>query len=193
MRSASGFELWALSLAKVSAMPSATLHMLRSRWLAWGVHLGLWLLLYLAVIHTGGKTPELTEASASVPAALVVVPVGRIDSLFTPGQWPTPLARTKGINPFFTSHFVPPSVPTPPAPTTKKIDATYQGFFQTGDSPKQAIVKIGDAFVVACIGAAVVTNHFVAEATMQNLILTNAAQTNTLLLNVKRELEVPIK
>jgi hypothetical protein len=171
-------------------MPSATLHLLRSRWLTWGVHLGLWLLLYLAVIHTGGKTPELTEASASAPPMLTVVPVGRIDSLFAPGQWPTPLARTKGLNPFFTSHFVPPSIPPP---TTKKVDATYQGFFQTADSPKQAIVKIGDAFVVAQVGTAVVTNQFVADATMQNLILTNSTQTNSLPLNTKRELEVPIK
>jgi len=189
----SGFASWVSSHAKPSFMPSATLHLLRSRWLTWGVHAGLWLLLYLAVIHTGGKTPELTEASASAPSVLTVVPVGRIDSLFSPGQWSIPLVRTKGLNPFYTYHFVPPSIPPPPAPTTKKIDATYQGFFQTGDSPKQVIVKIGDAFVVVSVGAAVVTNQFVAEATMQNLILTNAAQTNTLPLNAKRELEVPIK
>lgn len=174
-------------------MPSATLQLLRSRWLTWGVNLALWLLLYLAVIHTGGKTPELTEVSASAPPALPVVPVARIDSLFSPAQWPTPLAHTKGLNPFFTSHFVPPAVPTPPPPTTRKIDATYQGFFQTEDGPRQAIVKIGDAFVVTSVGAAVVTNQFVADATMQLLVLTNAAQTNTLPLNVKRELEVPIK
>jgi hypothetical protein len=174
-------------------MPSATLHLLRSRWLTWGVHAGLWLLLYLAVIHTGGKTPELLEASASAPQALTVIPVGRIDSLFSPGQWVTPLAHTKGLNPFFTSHFVPPSIPTPPPPTTKKVDATYQGFFQTADNPKQAIVKIGDIFVVTSVGAAVVTNQFIADATMQNLILTNSTQTNTLPLNAKRELEVPIK
>jgi hypothetical protein len=174
-------------------MPSATLQLLRSRWLTWGVHVGLWLLLYLAVIHTGGKTPELTEASPSTPPALAVVPVGRIDSLFSPGQWPTPLARTKGLNPFFTSHFVPPSIPPPPPPPTKKIDATYQGFFQTADGPRQAIVKIGDVFVVTQVGSAVVTNQFIADATMQLLVLTNAAQTNILPLNVKRELEVPIK
>jgi hypothetical protein len=172
-------------------MLSATLHLLRSRWLTWGVHVCLWLLLYLAVIHTGGKTPELTEASASPPPPLSVVPVGRIDSLFSPGQWATPLARTKGLNPFLTDHFVPPSAPPPP--TTKKIDATYQGFFQTADGPRQAIVKIGDAFLVTQVGSAVVTNQFVADATMQTLTLTNAAQTNTLPLNVKRELEVPIK
>jgi hypothetical protein len=174
-------------------MPSATLHLLRSRWLTWGVHVGLWVLLYLTVVHSGGKTPELIEASASTPSALTAVPVARIDSLFSPGQWTTPLTRTKGLNPFFTHHFVPPSIPTPPPPTTKKVDATYQGFFQTGDNPRQAIVKIGDAFVVASVGAAVVTNQFVADATMQNLILTNSTQTNMLPLNAKRELEVPIK
>jgi hypothetical protein len=172
-------------------MPSATLHFLRSRWLTWGVHLGLWLLLYLAVTHTGGKTPELGETSGSVAAPQPIVPVARLDSLVS-GQWPAPLGHTRGLNPFFTSHYVPPPSPSPP--TTKKVDAIYQGFFQTQDNPKQAIVKVGDEFIVARVGMPVVTNQFVAEATMQMLILTNAAaQTNLLPLNAKRELEVPIK
>lgn len=175
-------------------MPSATLNLLRSRWLTWGVHLGLWLLLYLAVTHSGGKTPELTETSASVTAPPPVIPVGRLDSLVS-GQWPVSLGHTRGLNPFLTSHFVPPPSPSPPpAPTTRKVDAVYQGFFQTGDDPQTAIVKVGDEFIVARVGTPVVTNQFVAAATMQTLILTNAAaQTNLLPLNAKRELEVPIK
>lgn len=175
-------------------MPSATVNLLRSRWLTWGVHLGLWVLLYLAVTHSGGKTPELTETSASVTAPPSVVPVARLDSLVS-GQWPVSLGHTRGLNPFLTSHFVPPPSPSPPpAPTTKKVEAIYQGFFQTGDDPRTAIVKLGDEYIVARVGTAVVTNQFVAEATMQTLILTNAAaQTNVLPLNAKRELEVPIK
>ncbi len=84
--------------------------------------------------------------------------------------------------------------PPPPPPTTRKIEVTYQGFYQTGDGPKQTIFKLGEAFLVAPIGARIATNLFIAEATMQALTLTNlAAQTNILPLNAKKELVVPIQ
>jgi hypothetical protein len=53
---------------------------------------------------------------------------------------------------------------------------------------------VGDLFVVAVIGAPITTNLFVADASLQSLLLTNhVAQTNLLPLNVKKEIEVPIK
>ena len=71
---------------------------------------------------------------------------------------------------------------------------TYQGFYEAGDSVKHVIAKVGDIFVVAVIGAPVTTNLFVADASLQSLLLTNhVAQTNLLPLNVKRPVEVPIK
>ena len=71
---------------------------------------------------------------------------------------------------------------------------TYQGFYQTGDGPKHTIFKLGDAFLVAPIGARIATNLFIAEATMQALTLTNlTAQTNILPLNAKKEIVVPIQ
>jgi hypothetical protein len=71
---------------------------------------------------------------------------------------------------------------------------TYQGFYQTGDGPKNTIFKLGEAFMVAPIGARIATNLFIADATMQALTLTNlAVQTNILPLNVKQELVVPIQ
>jgi hypothetical protein len=70
---------------------------------------------------------------------------------------------------------------------------TYQGFYRTGESTKQAILKLGDAFVVTPIGATIATNLFIADATMVNLILTNlAAQSNILTLNTQKVIEVPI-
>ena len=71
---------------------------------------------------------------------------------------------------------------------------TYQGFYQTGDDLKHAIFKLGEAYLVAPIGARIVTNLFIAEATMQTLTLTNlSAQTNILPLNAKKEIVVPIQ
>ena len=58
---------------------------------------------------------------------------------------------------------------------------------------KHIIVKLADAFLDTLVGAKITANLFAAEATMQSLTLTNpAAQTNLLLLNTKKEIEVPI-
>lgn len=175
-----------------SDMSASLLQTMRSRGFALTVHAGLWCLVYLAVTHLGGKTPQYHIAESGAPATPQPVPVAKINALFTPGQWPQP--NSNSLNPFFTKYFVPVPSPKPPAPTTRKIDVTYQGFYQAGDELKHAVVKVGDDFVVASIGASIATNLFVADATLQNLLLTNlTAQTNLLLLNSKREIEIPIK
>ena len=167
---------------------------MRSRWFAIGMHVGLWCVLYLAVTHLGGKTPDYRIAETSTVASPGPVPVASMESLFASTQWPNPQGGTNSLNPFTTSYFVPVPSPTPPAPTTRKIEVTYQGFYQAGDDMKHAVVKVADSFVVASIGASIATNLFVADASLQNLILTNlSAQTNLLLLNAKKEIEIPIK
>ena len=90
-------------------------------------------------------------------------------------------------NPFFTTHFVPAPSPAPPPPTTRKVEVTYQGFYQAGDTLKHMIVKVGDLFVAAVAGAPITTNLFMADASMQSLLLTNLdGQTNLILLNTKK-------
>ena len=175
-------------------MKALLLQILESRWFVVSVHLGLWVLLYLSLRSVGGKTPAFDEAeSFSVPAQSPA-PVARLEKLFTPGVWVKSFAETNSLNPFFTRHFIPPHVPAPAPPTTRKIELTYQGFYQTGTNVKQAIIKQGDAFLVTSIGAALATNLFVADATMQSVILTNlAAQTNVLTLNTQKVIEVPIQ
>jgi hypothetical protein len=117
-----------------------------------------------------------------------------MDSLFSPSQWPNLQALTNLSNPFFTTHFIPAVAPVPPPPTTRKVEVTYQGFYEASDSVKHAIVKVGDIFVAAVAGAPITTNLYIADASLQNLMLTNqAAQTNLILLNVKKEIEVPIQ
>jgi hypothetical protein len=169
--------------------------LLRSRWFVAFIHAGLWLLLYLSVAGLRGKAPELREEdpSSSMPARSPA-PVAKLDALFSPGVWPKSLGDTNLVNPFFTRHFIPPATPAAPVPTTRKIEVTYQGFYESGDGPRQVILKLGEAFIVAPIGARVATNLFVSAATMQTLTLTNlAAQTNILSLNAKKEIEVPIQ
>lgn len=164
---------------------------LRSRWFAACVHAGLWLLLYLAVTNLGGRAPEFRDTDAVSLPLHNLVPVAGLQRLFSQGAWPKLLSDTNTLNPFVTRYFIPPA--TPP-PTTRKIEVTYQGFYQTSDGPKQTIFKLGEVFQVAPIGARIATSLFIAEANMQALTLTNlAAQTNILPLNAKKELVVPIQ
>jgi hypothetical protein len=176
-------------------MKPVAVQTLRSRWFAGCVHAGLWLLLYLAVIHLGGQSPAFRENDTFTSPPESPAPVAKLEALFSPGIWPKPLAGASIANPFVTSHFVPAPVPPPPPPaTTTKIELTYLGFYQTTNGPKQAVCKFFNTFVVSPIGARVASNLFVAQATMQMLTLTNpAAQSNLLTMNKKQEIEVPLR
>ncbi len=170
------------------------LQILRSRWLALGVHAGLWLMLYLAVVSLGGNVPEFRETDAFSKPSQSPAPVARLVTLFSPGIWPKPIADTNALNPFVTTYFIPSPTPAAPPPTIRKIELTYLGFYQTADGPKHAVVKLGDSFIVSPLGAKVASNLFAAQATLQMLTLTNpAAQTNLLPVNTKKEIEVPIR
>jgi hypothetical protein len=159
------------------------------------MHAGLWVLLYLAVTSLGGKAPGDYEAATVAKPPQNPVPVAEIERLFAQGLRPESLRDTNALNPFVTRYFVPPAPPAPPPPpTTRKIEVTYQGFYQTGEGLKQTIFRLGDAYVVAPLGARVATNLFIAAATMQAMTLTNLeAQTNIVPLNTKREIVVPIQ
>jgi len=175
-------------------MPNTLLQILRGRTFATAVHVSLWALLGLVILKLGGKTPDFRDSDSLSAPPQSLAPVARLGSLFAASQWPNFAASAEGSSPFFTKYFVPVPSPVPPAPTMRKIEVTYQGYFEAEGSPKTAIVKLADIFVVVPIGAAVATNFYVADANMQSLTLTNPASQTTLLpLNAKKEIEVPIK
>jgi|SRR4051812_16258087 hypothetical protein len=167
---------------------------LKSRWFAILVHIGLWVLLIFALIGFSGSTPDFrdTDSLSSIPQT--PIPVAGLEQLSSPGTSPKSGHDTNSLNPFFTRHFIPQQAPAPPAPTTRKFDVTYQGFYQAEAGLRQAMVKLGDAFLVTPVGSRMLSNLFVADATHQFLTLTNsAAQTNVLPLNTKKQIEVPIQ
>jgi hypothetical protein len=168
---------------------------LRSRWFSGCVHAGLWWLLLLVITGIGGKRPLFRERPD--PAAVVApVPVAKLENLFAPVGQPKPVVDAGSRNPFDTTYFIPQTTPPPPSPTTRKIELTYQGFYQTGDSPKRAMIRFSDALVAIPVGGSVTTNLFVASVTATNLTLTNSAiagQSNVLALNTKKEIEIPIR
>ena len=178
----------------MTPMPSVLRQAVRSRWFAWTIHAALWMLLYLVVSNAGGRAPAFHQSSVASPPPQSVAPIARLGLLFATEQWPKPGAATNNPSPFFTRYFFPVTSPAPPPPTTRKIQVTYLGFYEAGGDPKNAVLKIGDAFVTARLGTPIATNLFVAQATMQTLTLTNlAAQTNLLVLNTNKEIEVPLK
>jgi hypothetical protein len=156
-----------------------------------GLHAGLWLLLYLALTHLGGKAPDFREADAVANPPQSPAPVAGLEHLFLPGIWPKALVQTNLFNPFYTTNFV---QPPPPPPTTRKIEVAYQGFSQIGGGIKQVGYKLDNVFKIAPIGAQIATELFIANASIQALTLTNlGAQTNIILLNTNKDIIVPIK
>jgi len=169
------------------------IQMLKSRSLIVCVHLGLWLLLYLAARSFGGGAPVFRDSVPLSAPAQSPAPVAKLEKLFSPGIWSRTIFDTNLASPFFTKYFIPAPTPPVPPPTTRKIEITYLGFYETAGSPKQVIVKLADKFMSSPIGGNISTNWLAAEATMTMLTLTNAAaQTNLLNLNAKKEIEVPI-
>jgi hypothetical protein len=147
-------------------------------------------MLYLAAAGIGGKTPDFRESDSFSAPAQSPAPVARLEQLFAADMWPKWPGETNLPSAFYTRHFIP---ATPVPATVHKFELTYQGFYQSGDSPKQTMIRLGDSFVVTPVGGRVISNLFVAEATMQTLTLTNtAAKTNILTLNQKKEVEVPL-
>jgi hypothetical protein len=174
-------------------MRPAAAHPLRSRSFVILVHAGLWVLLYLALVGLRGNSPGLRETHASSASTRSLLPVARLERLFAADAWPRIPAATNSLSPFFTEHFNPVKPPSAP-PTTRDIELTYLGFYQTGDGPKQAMVKLGDTILVAQEGSNLTANLFAAQASVLSLTLTNpAGQTNLLGLSAKTQMKVPIR
>lgn len=163
---------------------------LRSRWFALLIHVGLWLLLLLALAALGGRAPIFSSATTLGPRSPDPVPTSIIQQLFGRPPVLATLGATNLTNPFFTRQFEPPVVPPP---TTRKVELTYHGFYQTADGPLTALLKIGEEIVPVVAGARALADLYVADITWPQLVLTNAAaQTNALPLNTKKAVDVPL-
>jgi len=172
-------------------MPPIVKKAFRNRWFVVGLHAGLWLLLYLALTQLGGKAPDFREANAVTSPPQSPAPVAGLDRLFLQGIWPVTLVQSNLLNPFFTTNFIP---PPPPPPTTRNIRVSYQGYYQTTETARNAILKVDDLIMVAPVGTRITNDTFIKDITLLALTLTNVAgQTNTVGFNTNREIIIPIK
>src|SRR6266487_6441961 len=130
----------------------------KSRWFVSVLHVGLWLLLALAVLRLRGTSPHFLETTSHTSPAQSPVPVARLEKLFTPESRPKPTGETNNPSLFATRHFIPPTpAPTPAPPTTRKVELTYQGFYQTGQDPKHVFLQVDSALVVTLVGDRIAT------------------------------------
>jgi hypothetical protein len=160
----------------------------RDRWLATLLLVGLLILLFLVLRDYGVGLPQFPIPARRSESALIPITENRLEELLTPSAVPT-LHTTNLNNPFFTAHFQPPK---PPAPTTRKVNMTYQGFFQTTDGDKYAFVRVDDTDVTIARGRPIVADLHVAEINVRTLVLTNtASRTNVLEFNQTVPVEVP--
>lgn len=168
---------------------------LRSRSFSAALHAGLWLLLLLALVGIGGgRALTYREAEPDPSAVITPVLVARLQKLFAPENWPKQVVDAGSSNLFITAHFIPKAPPPPPPPTTRKVELTYQGCYRTANGPQYALLQTSEKLIGIVVGGLVTTNLYVIEATPQTVTLTNsAAQTNVLKVNVKSEVEVPLK
>jgi hypothetical protein len=167
---------------------------LRSRWLATVVHVSLWILLYAAFSGLQGRAPVIGDRPARSTSPQSLLPGKSLDRLFSLADIQPRPPDTNALSPFFTRHFIKEAAPAPPPPTTRKIELTYHGYWQSAENPIQTIVRLGDSFLITPLGGKITANLFAAGATMQVLTVTNpAGQTNLMPLDVKKEIEVPVQ
>src|SRR5688572_29247776 len=152
---------------------------------------GLTALLVFAALSLGGSMPELPPPKRGAGAAQRLVPVGGVDALFAASTIAQLAPPAKMLSPFYTTYYQP---PRPQAPTTRKVELTYQGFVETAAGERRAFIRTGDTLFVGPVGSKVLADLVVAEITTRTLTLTNsAATTNVLEFNARKELEVPVQ
>lgn len=167
---------------------------LQRRWFALALHAALWLLLALVVLRLSGPAAYFGEAPPTAPAPQTNPPVALLAEWLAAPPPVFPVGDPKQANPFATRHFTPVKPPAPAAPTTRKVDLIYQGFYQAGGGAKNVFLQLDGKMINQPLGAEIAPGLFLEAADLQTLTLTNAAaQTNVLKLNTKTTLEVPVK
>lgn len=149
-------------------------------------------LLYFVLVtfkDTPTTLPSLNEGSAETDQ---LVPIKQIEELSAELVQPPLLEFGSGNHPFFTTHFkAPPKPPekpaAPPAPLLKKVPLYYHGLYKTADGSQQVFLKVEGQLKVLSMGAKVLKEWSVAEATPKQLTLTNPAVAEPAILEFNRE------
>jgi len=158
----------------------------RNIWLSAAVAAGLAVLLLAALVHVGGRWPELKPLPTGAPPPVQMFLQGDEQGWLAVESVVRTDLPTNVVNPFYTLHFQP-----PPPPPTKKVTLQYQGCFVSSKGVARAYVLLEKSLLILTNGARVVADHAISDIGLTNLTLTNAGTTNVLKFRAKTVLEVP--
>jgi hypothetical protein len=148
--------------------------------------------LLLLARDSSRRAPTVLHIAAEDAAPATGPAPQRIQELFSPGALPRLGATTNGTNPFYTAYFQPP--PAPPPKTTRKVELTYQGFFETKDGSRQAFLRVGTNILTGTVGKKVIAEYAIAQIEHGTLTLTNGTSEPAVIgFRAKKELEIPVE
>lgn len=169
----------------------------KHRWVAISAMGGLLLLLVLTLWNWGDEVPERPVVKERRSEPWPAVSVEGVQKLFSVDAVTPALSLVHGPSPFYTTYFQPPPAPKPadPAPpTTRQVELVYQGFYEMSMSQRKAFLKMDGRSQVTSIGTPVAGGFAVHAIDFGTLTLTNAAgETNVLLFNEPKTLEIPVQ
>jgi hypothetical protein len=162
----------------------------RDYWIAVALLAGLLGLVGLVLRDYGVGLPEFPTYPGRSSPILPPLAANEFERLF-PAQ---PMAEWRQnpelTSPFYTTHFQPPK---PKPPTTRKVNMTYLGLLESADGQRLAFLQVDKETRKAGLGASIIADLAVAGMDLRSLSLTNSAsETNLLLFNVAKAVEVPI-
>ena len=161
----------------------------RSYLMAAGIFTAAVLILILLLQDLNDALPDRPRFEPAAAPAVLGPTNGRLPELFSPAAL-TDVARvTNAPLPFVTTFFQPP--PPPPAKKTRKVNLTYNGFFQTAGGEKRAYLMIDDKLAMLPPGASVVADVVISNILRTELTLLQATQAVVIPFRGSKEVEVP--
>jgi hypothetical protein len=162
----------------------------KNHWVVLSILVLLLALLIAATRDAGSHFPNLPRFQNRAGSVSNAIPIAKAEELYSISTFKQLVPSTNAASPFYTTYFQP--QPPVKAPTTRKIELTYQGYYQNAGGLKQAFVKVGDKVSIGAVGAKITGDLAVAEISNRLLTLKNSAsQTNVLEFNKKKEVEIP--
>lgn len=164
----------------------------RSSLMAAGILATALLILILLARDLSDALPDLPRFEPSTGAGIVGPTNARLPELFGLTSVAASVQASNLPSPFSTTFFQPP--PPPPPKKTRKVNLTYNGYFETAAGQKRAYVTVGENLEMLSLGAPVVADVMISNIVRTELILQQAGtQTVVIPFRTSKEVEVPVE
>ncbi|MCL5096576.1 MAG: hypothetical protein M1608_03385 [Candidatus Omnitrophica bacterium] len=152
------------------------------------------IVIYSAARHWGGHVPAPPDLSSFGAGVISSNRARQVEAAFA---WTSLTNLQPAVNlndPFFPTPGQPaPAPPAAPAPSTRKVDLLYQGYYSTSQGEKRAYVLVGDQLLVGPIGTKVLANLVISDISLRTLTLKDdVGKEIRLNFDAKTTLEIPL-